>query len=98
MINNIAYELDLPDGMGKIFPVFHPWLLYLYNSNPLSDQEEVEQSLIEIYNDGTGEFEIKKIINLKIEKGRKDRTTDKKGCLIYKIIYSGYSNYNTRPK
>ncbi len=23
VINNIAYELDLPDSIGKIFPIFH---------------------------------------------------------------------------
>ncbi len=37
VINNIAYELDLPDGIRKTFPVFHSWLLYLDNSNSLSD-------------------------------------------------------------
>ena len=24
IINNIAYELDLPDNIKKIFPIFHP--------------------------------------------------------------------------
>ncbi len=53
---------------------------------------------MEIYDDGTGDFEVKKIVNLKIEKGRKDRATGKKGCLMYRIVYFGYSNYNTRSK
>ena len=53
---------------------------------------------MEVYDDGTGDFKIKKIINLKIKKGRKNRATGKKDYLIYKIIYSGYSNYNSRPK
>ena len=37
VINNIAYELKLPEGIN-IYPVFHPWLLHLNNSNPLSRQ------------------------------------------------------------
>ena len=51
---------------------------------------------MEVYDDGTGDFKIKKIINLKIEKDKKDRATGKKDYLIYKIIYSGYSNYPLR--
>ena len=98
VINNMIYELDLPDSIGKTFPIFYPWLLYLDNNNRLLDQEEIEQPPIKIYDDGTGDFEVKEIINLKIKKGRKDRTTGKKNYLIYRIIYSGYSNYNTRPK
>ena len=35
VINNMAYELKLPEGIN-IYPVFHPWLSYLDNSNPLS--------------------------------------------------------------
>ena len=53
---------------------------------------------MEIYDNGIGDFKVKEIINSKIKKGRKDRVTGKKGYLIYRIIYSGYSNYNTRPK
>ena len=37
VINNIVYELKLPEEMN-IYPVFHPWLSYLDNSNPLSGQ------------------------------------------------------------
>ncbi len=98
VINNMIYELDLPDSIGKTFPIFYPWLLYLDNNNRLLDQEEIEQPPIKIYDDGTGDFEVKEIINLKIKKSRKDRATGKKDYLIYRIIYSGYSNYNTRPK
>ena len=53
---------------------------------------------MKIYDDETGDFKIKKIINLKIKKSRKDRATGKKNYLIYRIIYSEYNNYNTRPK
>lgn len=37
-INNSAYELDLPQSMSGIFPVFYPWLLHLDKSNPLPGQ------------------------------------------------------------
>ena len=37
VINNIVYELKLPEGIN-IYPVFYPWLLHLDNSNPLSRQ------------------------------------------------------------
>ena len=35
VINNIVYELKLPEGMN-VHPVFHSWLLYINNNNPLS--------------------------------------------------------------
>ena len=37
VINNMVYELKLPERIN-IYLVFHPWLLHLDNSNPLSRQ------------------------------------------------------------
>ena len=38
VINNSAYELKLPPLIEGIFLVFHPWLLYLDNSQLLLGQ------------------------------------------------------------
>lgn len=35
VIDNNAYELDLPEAINGVFPIFYPWLLYLNKSNPL---------------------------------------------------------------
>jgi hypothetical protein len=38
VINNMAYELDLPPHMKRIHNVFHPWLLHLVEDSPLPGQ------------------------------------------------------------
>ena len=37
VINNIICELELPKGMN-IYSIFHSWLLYINNSDLLSEQ------------------------------------------------------------
>ncbi|KAG9377821.1 Chromatin organization modifier domain protein [Pyrenophora tritici-repentis] len=38
VIDNMAYELDLPDSLKNIFPAFHPWLLQPYEDDALPGQ------------------------------------------------------------
>lgn len=86
--NNSAYELDLPASMNKIHPVFHPWLLHLDNSDPLPGQRIPPQPPVEI--DEEGEiWSVDEILDSKIDGRKKDPVTEEKGCLMYKIKYSG---------
>jgi hypothetical protein len=61
-----------------------------------------EPPLIKIYKKDergeTGNFYIKAVVDLKIDKRRKDLKTRKKGCLMYKIQYLDYGNYNIMPE
>jgi len=47
--------------------------------------------LININNKGV-DYKAKEILDLTINKRRKDPITGKKRCLIYKIKYTGYKN------
>ena len=47
-INNSAYELNLLESMSAVHSVFHPWLLHLNESNPLSGQHDLNSGPIEI--------------------------------------------------
>ena len=47
-INNFAYELNLPESISAVHPVFHSWLLHLNESNLLSEQHDLNSEPIEI--------------------------------------------------
>ena len=87
-INNMAYELKLPDGMN-IFPVFHPWLLHLDNSDPLPGQTEPPPPPVHTDEEGTENF-VDEILDSKIDGRRKDPLTGRRGCLVYKFKWTGY--------
>lgn len=98
VINNMAYELDLPDSMKRIFPVFHPWLLHLDNSDPLPGQTNPLPLPTNVDTETqTGDYEVEEILDSRKNQRKKDPLTGTKGCLEYKMKYSGYENYNTRP-
>lgn len=94
-INNSAYELDLPSSM-KIFPVFHPWLLHLDGSDPLPGQVNPPPPPVAT-DDGEDAWKAIEIVDSTIDKRRKDPITGKKGCLMYKIKYKGYDDWNSKP-
>ena len=93
--NNIIYKLNLFNLINKLYPIFHFQLLYLINGNLLLKQVNAPPLLI-IINSKTkiGEYYIKKILNTKINKRKKNLLIKKKGCLIYKIKYLKYNKYN----
>ena len=83
VINNIVYELKLPERIN-IYPVFHPWLLHLDNSNPLPRQ--VQPPLLPTnVNSKESEHYVDEVINSRIDNRRIDPATDKRGCLMYKF-------------
>ena len=85
---NSAYQLDLPASMGRVHPVFHPWLLHLDNSDPLPGQRIPPPPPVDI--DEEGEiWDVEEILDSKIDGRMKDPLTGKKGCLLYKIKYTG---------
>ena len=98
--NKTVYELDLPDLMSKLFPVFHPWLLHLDNSNPLLGQVQKPPPPVSVKKDErikSGQYHAEEILDLKYNGKKIDPATKVKGCLIYKIKYKGYENYNSVP-
>lgn len=90
VINNSAYELKLPPAMEGIFPVFHPWLLHLDNSEPLQGQRIPPPPPVMIDQEGEEHWGVQEILDSRIDKRRNDPLTGKRGCLMYKIRYTGY--------
>ena len=88
-INNMAYELELPDGMD-IFPVFHPWLLHMDNSDPLPGQLENPPPPTKVDEEGSEHF-VDEVTDSRIDKRRVDPMTGKRGCLVYRFKWTGYS-------
>ena len=92
VINNSAYELKLPPAMEGIFPVFHPWLLHLDNSAPLQGQRIPPPPPVMIDQEGEEHWGVQEILDSKIDRRRNDPLTGRKGCLMYKIRYTGYED------
>lgn len=98
VINNLAYKLKLPLSINTIFLVFYPWFFYLDKSDPLPRQIILPPTLIWFdENISLGKYVAKKIFNLRINKRRKDLINRKKECLIYKIKFIGWDEWNTNP-
>ena len=76
--------------MSSIFPVFHSWLLHLDKSDPLLGQIIPPPPLIRFDKEvGLGEYIAEKIVDLRIDKRRKDPVSGKRECLINKIKFTG---------
>ena len=89
VINNMAYELELPDGMN-IFPVFHPWLLHLDNSDPLPGQTEPPPPPVSTDETGSEHY-VDEVIDSKIDGRTIDPLTKERGCLMYKFRWTGHA-------
>ena len=97
IINRFACRLELPESMQGVFPVFHPWLLHLDDSNPMPGQADSEPDPVATDERGD-EYSVDEILNSRIDKRKNDPATNQKGCLRYQIKWTGYENVNTRPE
>ena len=88
VINNMAYELDLPEGMN-IFPVFHPWLLHMDNSDPLPGQVEQPPPPTQTDEEGSEHY-VDEVTDSRIDGRRLDPYTGERGCLVYKFKWTGH--------
>ena len=90
-IDNFAYELDLPENMGKVHPVFHPWLLHLDNSDPLPGQVIAPPPPVDTDEEGDI-YDALEVLESKIDGRMIDPATRKKGCLKYKVLFTGHAD------
>ena len=90
VINNSAYELRLLPSMEGIFPVFHPWLLHLDNSDPLPGQRIDPPPPVMIDEEGEEHWDVQEVLDSRVDRRKNDPLTGKRGCLMYKVRYTGY--------
>ena len=98
VINNSAYKLKLPPSISSIFPVFYLWLIHLNNSNLLSRQ--IISPLPPIWFDkdiSLGEYIVEEILDLRINKKKKDSLSEKRVFDIQDKIHGlGWIEYQPR--
>jgi hypothetical protein len=81
-LSSVVYKLDLPSSM-KIHPVFHISLLKLYHQDDNMFHRDVPpppEIIIDTNNQPSEEFEVERILDCKIVRGRK----------LYLIQWKGY--------
>jgi hypothetical protein len=99
IINDHSYLLQLPPSMDKIFPVFHPWLLHLYQPRPLEGQIQEPQGPIDpAAPEEELEYYVSEIVDCRLNRRMKDHNTGKMGLLQYKAKYPGWTNWNANPE
>lgn len=98
IINDHSYLLDLPASM-KVFPVFHPWLLHLHETEPLDTQiqEPLGPVNVEETDPNLQEFWVSEVIDSRVHKGMKDQITGRRGLLQYKALYPTWTDWNAKP-
>lgn len=95
VIKDSAYELDLPDSMRSIYPVFHAWLLHPLSSESYPGQEQERPGPIEI--DGEDEWTATAVADSRLNRRKLDPVTGERGLLEYKVLYEGHDDYNQAP-
>lgn len=89
VIDNMAYELSLPAQMNRLHNVFHPWLLHLYEPDPLPHQPIEEEGRIDIEDD-LNDYDVEAIENSRINKRLNDPAKRRKGLLQYLVRWANY--------
>ena len=111
-IKNTAFELDLSTApaLKGIHPVFHPWLLHLHDREPIPEQIVMRPDPEPATEEDTREglrYEATAVVDSKMDSrmkdpalGRKwkDKKSGKEGCLMYKITYVGWDEWNKAPR
>ncbi|KAH9860385.1 hypothetical protein J1614_011716 [Plenodomus biglobosus] len=83
-IDNVAYELQLPPSMARIHPIFHPWLLHLFEYKPRPGQIQDEEMPAEFDPDveDDTDYAVESIRDCRVNLNERDGR--KKGLLQYK--------------
>lgn len=96
VIKDSAYELDLPDSMRGVYPVFHAWLLHPLPDKGYPGQEQQPPGPIET--DGHEEWAATAVADSRIDRRKLDPATGTRGLLEYKVLYEGHDDYNQAPQ
>ncbi|KAG9376489.1 hypothetical protein A1F94_013036 [Pyrenophora tritici-repentis] len=75
VIDNMAYELDLPDSLKNIFPAFHPWLLQPYEDDALPGQPRANDNAppeVHLNDEGDTEYVIAQVLDSRIRNTMND--------------------------
>jgi hypothetical protein len=91
----MAYELLLPNTMGRVHNVFHPWLLHLHTKVPLPGQTRDEEEPVEIDPDvgDDADYSVEAIEDCRINNTLSDphkKGKSKRGLLQYKVRWANY--------
>ncbi|CAE7222323.1 RNA-directed DNA polymerase [Pyrenophora teres f. teres] len=92
VIDNMAYELDLPESLKNIFPAFHPWLLQPYEDDALPGQPRANDHAppeVHLNDEGDTEYVIAQVLDSRIRNTMNDPHTGRRGCLQYKVEWVG---------
>ncbi|KAK1913060.1 hypothetical protein P3342_004996 [Pyrenophora teres f. teres] len=92
VIDNMAYELDLPESLKNIFPAFHPWLLQPYEDDALPGQPRANDHAppeVHLNDEGDTEYVIAQVLDSRIRNTMNDPHTSRRGCLQYKVEWVG---------
>ena len=80
-----SYQIKLPKSLSQVHPVFHVSQLEPHHPNPFPGREEPPPVAVEIDDEGDEHFEIKQIVDSKLDKRFKKP-------LFYKVEWLGYEN------
>jgi hypothetical protein len=92
VIDNMTYELDLPQNLKAIFPAFHPWLLQPYEDDTLPGQPrpgDVAPPEVYLADDSINEFVVSQVLDSRIRNTTNDPHTGRRGILQYKVKWVG---------
>ena len=100
VIDNMAYRLRLPKQLQGIHDVFHPWLLHLYDDNPLAGQDQpVEEPCEVVPPEDETEYTVEQILDSQIDSAQRDpsRRGRPKGLLRYLVKWKDYPESDDNP-
>lgn len=91
VINNCAYQLSLPPGLGKLHNVFHSWLLHPAPQSTEHQLLEPEGAVdIDPEAEDNTDYEIEAIIDARIDEHQLDPVTQQRGLLQYHVRWADY--------
>ncbi|CAE7021123.1 rve domain containing protein [Pyrenophora teres f. teres] len=92
VIDNMAYELDLPPQPKTVFPAFHHWLLQAYEDDALPGQPRPGDAAppeVHLTDDGITEYVVSQVLDSRIRRNLVDPHTGERGLLQYKVEWVG---------